>query len=81
MKGRGNEWIFQFLISISSFDEGEGQPRTCNNLKQLPWKVISASILSYSILNLDLSLILWYMALNLDSKSRKIALLALNLES
>ena len=74
MKGRGTEWIFQFFISIHSFDEGEGQPWACNKLKQLPWKVISASNLSYNILNSDFSLILWYMALNLDSKLRKIAL-------
>ena len=58
MKGRGNELIFQFLISISSFDEEEGHPWTCNKLKQLPWKVVSASNLSYSILNFDFSLIL-----------------------
>ena len=74
MKGRGIEWIFQFFISIHSFDEGEGQPWACNKLKQLPWKVISASNLSYNILNSDLSMILWYMALNLDSNFRKIAL-------
>ena len=55
MNGRGTEWIFQFFISIHSFDEGEGQPWACNKLKQLPWKVISASNLSYNILNSDLS--------------------------
>ena len=75
MKGRGIEWIFQFFFSIHSFDEGEGQPWACNKLKQLPWKVVSASNLSYNILNSDLSLILWYMALNLDSNLRKIALI------
>ena len=47
----------------------------CNKLKQLPWKVVSASNLSQNILNSDLSLILWYMALNLDSNLRKIALI------
>ena len=74
MKGRRIEWIFQFFISIHSFDEGEGQTWTCNKLKQLPWKVISASNLSYDTLNSDLFLIFWYMALNLDSNLREIAL-------